>query len=45
MTVNAVFLSGATELGRTTIVPVTAADRGNVTKFLHRTATATHRGA
>ncbi|HEX7255988.1 MAG TPA: Calx-beta domain-containing protein [Gaiellaceae bacterium] len=40
MTVNAVFLSGAIELGRATIGPVLAADRDNVTGFVFRSASA-----
>src|SRR5205823_4574426 len=41
MTVNAIYLNGATELGRSTLQPVLAADRGNVTGFVFRTANAT----
>ena len=36
MTVRAVFLSGATELGSMSLAPVLAADRGNATGFVFR---------
>ena len=41
MTVRAVFLSGATELGNLTLAPVLATDRGNTTGFVFRSGQST----